>query len=63
MSNKLTTLNLLRKFLAGFVSIIPVLNTKVRGYPFTRPEHALDKDWLDIGNDIETINKNKHARK
>ena len=47
------TLKYLRKFFAGFVSITPFVSTKLRGYPFTKPENALNKDWLDIGNDIE----------
>ena len=51
-----------RKFFAGFTSVIPFTNTRVSGYPFSRPVTALDKDWLDIGNDIENIkNKNKNA--
>lgn len=44
-----------RKFFAGFVAVIPFTNTKLNGYPFARPDSALDKDWLDIGNDIEKI--------
>lgn len=43
----------IRKFFAGFVAVIPFTHTKLNGYPFSRPDSALDKDWLDIGNDIE----------
>ena len=47
-----------RKFFAGFVCVIPFTNTKLDGYPFSRPLNALDKDWLDIGNDIEKAKQN-----
>jgi len=43
----------IRKFFAGFMSVIPFTSTRVSGYPFSRPVNALDKDWLDIGSDIE----------
>ena len=55
-----TTLKYIRKFFAGFVSIIPFVSTKLRGYPFAKPIYALDKDWLEIGSDIEiTTQKTK----
>ena len=53
----------IRKFFAGFVSVILFTNTRVSGYPFSRPINALDKDWLDLGSDIEhTKLKNKNAK-
>ncbi len=47
-------LKYVRKFFAGFISVMPFVSVKLRGYPFAKPIYALDKDWLDIGNDIET---------
>lgn len=47
----------IRKFFAGFVSVMPFVRTKLRGYPFAKPIYALDKDWMDIGNDIEIVTK------
>lgn len=48
----------MRKFFAGFVSTIPFVTIKLRGYPFAKPIYALDKDWLELGSDIEEVNKN-----
>ncbi len=62
MSTKLlkTTFKFVRTFFAGFVSTIPFAHTKLRGYPFAKPIYALDKDWLEIGSDIEiTTQKTK----
>lgn len=61
MSIKLlkTTFKLVRTFFA-VVSTIPFAHTKLRGYPFAKPIYALDKDWLEIGSDIEiTTQKTK----
>lgn len=44
-----------RKFFAGFIAVIPFTSTKLTRYPFAKPINALDKDWLDIGNDIENV--------
>ena len=52
-----TPLTLIRRFFAGFVSTIPSVTIKLRGYPFAKPIYALDKDWLEIGSDIETVTK------
>lgn len=49
-----------RKFFAGFIAVIPFTNTKLNGYPFAHPVMALDKDWLDIGSDIENIKNLKN---
>ena len=49
-----TILKYIRKFSAGLVSVVPFTKTKLGGYPFARPLYALDKDWLDMGSDIET---------
>jgi hypothetical protein len=48
------TLKFILTFLAGFTSTIPFVSSKLRGYPFAKPVYALDKDWLEIGSDIET---------
>ncbi len=48
-----------RKFFAGFVAVIPFTNTKLKFYPFARPVNALDRDWLDIGGDIENVKNSK----
>ncbi|MDX2083694.1 MAG: hypothetical protein SFV53_06900 [Rickettsiales bacterium] len=48
----------IRKFFAGFISVIPFTKTKLNGYTFSRPVTALDQDWLDIGNDIEIAKQN-----
>ncbi len=45
----------IRKFFAGFISVIPFTNTRLKNYPFANPAGALEKDWLDIGDDIENI--------
>lgn len=42
------------KFIAGFASITPFVRVKLESYPFIEPRYALDRDWLDIGSDIET---------
>lgn len=57
MSPIYITFKYLRKFFAGFVSVTPFCNSKLRGYAFVKPEKALDKDWLDIGGDIEIVTK------
>ncbi len=44
-----------RKFIAGFVSLTPFVRIKLNSYPFVEPKFALDKDWLDIGSDIESV--------
>ncbi len=50
-----TITRFIRKFFAGFISVIPFTNTKLNNYPFANPAGALDKDWLDIGGDIENV--------
>ncbi|NBV05750.1 MAG: hypothetical protein EBS06_00740 [Proteobacteria bacterium] len=47
-----------RKFFAGFICVIPFTSTKLSSYPFAHPINALNKDWLDIGNDIEKAKQN-----
>ncbi len=56
-----TVFRFLRKLFAGFISATPFVKTKLNSYPFTRPIYALDKDWMDIGSDIETA-KNKSKK-
>ena len=57
-----TTFKYLRKFFAGFASVTPFCNSKLRGYPFPKPENALDKDWLDIGGDIEITTQKQNLK-
>jgi len=48
-------LRFIRKFFAGFVSVTPFAKTRLSGYPFARAVYALDKDWLDMGSDVEAV--------
>ena len=51
-------LKYLRKFLAGFVSVIPFIRPNINPYPFSKEDNALDKDWFCIGEDLNlTLNK------
>lgn len=47
------------KFLAGFVAANPFVITVIKTYPFTKPEEALDKDWLEIGSYINEVKSKK----
>ncbi len=43
------------KFIAGFASLTQFASIKLKSQPFADPKFALDKDWLDIGSDIENV--------
>jgi hypothetical protein len=51
----------LRKFLAGFVSIIPFVKVNSNSYPFNREDSAIANDWVVVGEDLSlAINKNNN---
>lgn len=50
----------LRKFLAGFVSVVPLVRINYNPYPLAKAEQAIATDWQSIGEDLTlAINKNK----
>ena len=54
----------LRKFLAGFVSVVPFVKVNSNSYPFAGENRALGKDWIDVGEDLGlAIKKYNHERK
>jgi hypothetical protein len=54
----------LRKFLSGFVSVIPFVYPNSNSYPFAKENNALNKDWIAIGEDLNlAIKKQTHERK
>ena len=55
-------LKYLRKFLAGFVSVIPFIRPNINSYPFAKENEALDKDFICIGEDLNLILNKKNER-
>ncbi len=42
----------MRKFLAGFASIIPFVKINSNSHSFGREDHALRNDWVVVGEDL-----------
>lgn len=51
----------LRKFLAGFVSVIPFGNAERNFYSLSPKERTIDNDFIAIGEDLELV-INKHNK-
>ncbi|MCE3255107.1 MAG: hypothetical protein K0R25_601 [Rickettsiaceae bacterium] len=53
----------LRKFLAGFASIVPFVRVNSNSYPFNQPDRAISGDWEAVGEDLYlAINKNSRIK-